>query len=152
MSQLKPCTNCNTRLSIESLIPKRLLSAVSPSRQGETFLINREITMITPDSIDSFFRLLRPLAVTLMLVLGLEWSQPILLHAQQNGTSSVAASNDELPPIQEMEKVEDRKPFYKKWWFWTIVALAVGGATVAVAAGGGGGGGGAAPGSVTTKW
>jgi hypothetical protein len=71
---------------------------------------------------------------------------------------SVAASNDELPPIQEVEKVEDRKPFYKTWWFWTLVGLVVAGGAVGVAAGGGGGGGGssapapAAPGNVNAKW
>jgi hypothetical protein len=101
--------------------------------------------------------ILRLMAMSLLFVLGIEWSQPILLHAQPNGTPSVTNSNDELPPIQEAEKVEDRKPFYKTWWFWTIVGVVVAGGAVAVAAGGGGGGGGgssapASPGNVQVKW
>jgi hypothetical protein len=57
----------------------------------------------------------------------------------------MAGANNELPPIQEAERVEDRKPIYKKWWFWTIVGVVVAGAAVGVAAGGGGGGGGGSP-------
>jgi hypothetical protein len=90
---------------------------------------------------------LRLLAMTLLLIIGIEWSQPIVVGAQPNGPSTVAPGNDELPPIQEVEKVEVRSPFYKKWWFWTIVAAVIGGAAIAVAAGGGGGSGGnSAPG------
>jgi hypothetical protein len=93
---------------------------------------------------------LRLLAVGLMLILGLEWGQPLVVLAQPNGTQSIAASNNELPPIQEAERVEVRSPFYKKWWFWTIVAAVVGGAAIAVAAGGGGGNGSAPPGGTVT--
>ena len=66
--------------------------------------------------------------------------------------------SQELPPIQEVEAIEDRRPFYKKWWFWTIVAVAVGGAAVAMAGGGGSNGSSststapAGPGNVNVKW
>jgi hypothetical protein len=90
---------------------------------------------------------LRLLTLGIVLILGLEWCQPLLALAQPNGTSSSAniGTTNDLPPIQEVEWVEDRKPFYKKWWFWTIVGAVVGGAAIAVAAGSGGGGGGSTP-------
>jgi hypothetical protein len=95
---------------------------------------------------------LRVLAIGLTLVLAVEWSQPILVLAQPNGTQAGAVSSaDELPPIQEAETVEVRSPFYKRWWFWTIVAVVVGGAAIAVAAGGGGGSNGSSPTTVTVN-
>ena len=88
---------------------------------------------------DSSERLLRLFAVTLTLILGLEWGQPLLVCAQPNGIPSTSAIGSELAPIQEVETIEDRKPFYKKWWFWTIVGVVVAGSAVAVAASSGGG-------------
>lgn len=101
---------------------------------------------------------LRLLALCLALILGIEWCQPLLVLAQPNGTPGAANSStsNELPPIQEVETVEVRSPFYKKWWFWTIVGVVVAGAAVGVAAGGGGGGNGSnqpsGPGNVQVKW
>jgi hypothetical protein len=105
------------------------------------------------DHSESLPHWLRCLALGLSLVTGIEWCQPLMVLAQPNGSSTANVSSNELPPIQEAEKVEVRSPFYKKWWFWTIVAAVVGGAAIAVAAGGGGNGGSApAPGSVNAKW
>jgi hypothetical protein len=97
--------------------------------------------MLTDDAAPACSRSLRVLAVGLALVFGCEWSQPILALAQANATadSTVVPGKGELPPIQEAETIEVRKPFYKRWWFWTIVAAVVGGAAFAVAESGGGG-------------
>ena len=89
-----------------------------------------------------WFRALRVVALMLAVVLGLEWTSPLGGFAQptqEPATAPVASvGNQELPPMQEAEIIEERKPFYKKWWFWTIVGVVVaGGAAVAMSGGGG---------------
>jgi hypothetical protein len=89
-----------------------------------------------------WFRALRAEALVLAVVLGLEWTVPLGGYAQPNQepTSTPVASveNQELPPMQEAEVIEERKPFYKKWWFWAIVGVVVAGGAAAVAMSGGG--------------
>jgi len=92
---------------------------------------------------------LRLVAIGLMLVLGLEWSQPLFLLAQPNDSQAAVSSADESPPIQEAETVDERKPFYKKWWFWAIVGAVVAGAAIGIAAGSSGGSSPPPSGSVT---
>jgi hypothetical protein len=98
----------------------------------------------------------------LAVVLGLEWIAPLSGYAQPNQepASAPASSmgNQDLPPIQEAEVIEERKPIYKKWWFWALVGVVVAGGA-AVGMGGGGGGGSTSsspaasgPGSVNAKW
>ena len=107
-----------------------------------------------------WLRALRAGALVLAVVLGLEWTVPVAGIAQPNqepaSTPAVSTGTQELPPMQEAEDIEQRKPFYKTWWFWTIVGgvLVAGGAA---AMGGGGGGSSSStaasgPGSVGVKW
>jgi hypothetical protein len=83
-----------------------------------------------------WLRALRAVALVLAVVLGLEWTVPLGGYAQSNQepASAPAASvgNQDLPPIQEAEAIEEDRPFYKKWWFWAIVVAVVAGALVAV--------------------
>lgn len=80
---------------------------------------------------------LRPIALILALVLGLELTLPVRGSAQptQNQASMSVASQgtQELPPMQEAETIHERKPYYKKWWFWALVAAVVGGAAAGAA-------------------
>ena len=82
-----------------------------------------------------WLRALRAVALVLAVVLGLEWTVPLGGYAQSNQepASAPAASvgNQDLPPIQEAEAIEEDRPFYKKWWFWAIVVAVVAGAMVA---------------------
>lgn len=111
-----------------------------------------------------WFRVLRVVALGLSIVLGVEWTAPMASQAQPNGgtaqvspTSTNAATQD-LPPIQEAEVIEERKPFYKKWWFWVLVGVVVAGGAAAAMGGGGGGGGSSTttaapgPGNVNVRW
>lgn len=87
---------------------------------------------------------LRAVALLLTLALGLELALPVGGSAQltQTPASTPVASQgtQELPPMQEAERIQERKPYYKKWWFWTLVAAVVGGAAAgaAIAIGGSG--------------
>jgi hypothetical protein len=99
----------------------------------------------------------RSLVLVLTMLLGLQWCTPLVSHAQSNGTSAnISAGGDDLPPIQEVETIEVRKPFYKTWWFWTIAGVLVAGAAIAVAAGSGGSSSSSSPsgspGNVQVKW
>jgi len=80
---------------------------------------------------------LRPIALILALVLGLELTLPVGGSAQltQNPSSTpvVNQGTQELPPMQEAEVIQERKPYYKKWWFWALMAAAVGGAAAGAA-------------------
>ena len=90
----------------------------------------------------SWIRAVRAGALMLALVLGLDMALPLGGYAQptQQPASTPVASvrNQELPPMQEAELIEERKPFYKKWWFWTIVGAVVAGAAAAAVMSGGG--------------
>ena len=101
-----------------------------------------------------WLRALRAMALVLAIVLGLEWTVPLGGYAQPNQepASAPAASvgNQDLPPMQEAEVIEERKPFYKKWWFWTIVGVVVAGGAAAMAGGGGGGNSAPPPGGTVT--
>ena len=83
-----------------------------------------------------WFRALRAVALSLAVVLGLEWTAPLGGYAQPNqGPASpptASVGNQELPPVQEAAVIEEPKPLYKKWWFWTIVAV-VGVVIIAIA-------------------
>jgi|CXWL01.1.fsa_nt_gi hypothetical protein len=87
--------------------------------------------------------ILRGVAMVLAVVLGLEWTAPLSGFAQLNQTpasiSATTMGNQELPPMQEAESIEQHKPFYKTWWFWTIVGVVLVGGGAAAALGGGGG-------------
>ena len=91
-----------------------------------------------------WFRALRMGALVLAVVLGLEWTLPLGGYAQPiqgpavSSTPAASVGNQELPPMQEAEIIEERKPFYKKWWFWAIVGVVLVGGGAAVAMGGGG--------------
>lgn len=105
----------------------------------------------------SWMRTLRPIALILALVLSLELTIPVGGYAQliQNPASIPVASqgNQELPPMQEAETIQERKPFYKRWWFWALVGAAVAGGAAGVAIGSGGGGSTASgPGNVKVQW
>lgn len=84
-----------------------------------------------------WMRALCPLALILALVLGLELTLPVGGSAQptQNPASMPVASQgtQELPPMQEAEIIQERKPYYKKWWFWGLVGAAVAGVAAGVA-------------------
>jgi hypothetical protein len=88
-----------------------------------------------------WIRALRTVALMLALVLGLEMTLPLGGYAQPNqepaSTPVASLGNQELPPMQEAEVIEERKPFYKKWWFWTIIGVVVAGGAVAAMSGGG---------------
>ena len=86
-----------------------------------------------------WLRALRAVALVLAVVLGLEWTVPLGGYAQPNQepSSAPAASvgKQDLPPIQqEVEAIEEDRPFYQKWWFWAIVVAVVAGTMVAVTA------------------
>ena len=89
-----------------------------------------------------WIRAVRAVALMLALVLGLDMTLPVGGYAQptQLPTSTPVASlgTQELPPMQEAEIIEERKPFYKKWWFWAIVGVVLVGGGAAAAMGGGG--------------
>ncbi len=79
-----------------------------------------------------WFRALRALALMLAVMLGLEWTVPLVGYAQLNqgpaqpnqepaSAPTVSVESQEVPPMQEASVIEEPKPFYKKWWFWTIV-------------------------------
>ena len=89
-----------------------------------------------------WIRVLRVMALVLAVVLGLEWTVPLGGYAQSipEPASGQAASvgNQDLPPMQEAEVIEQRKPFYKTWWFWTIVGVVLAGGGAAAAMSGGG--------------
>lgn len=84
-------------------------------------------------------RALRAVALVLTVVLGLEWTAPVGGFAQPKteptSTPVASVANQDLPPMQEAEVIEERKPFYKKWWFWVIVVVvaAVGAAAAVIA-------------------
>lgn len=86
------------------------------------------------------------LALVVTLVLSLELGFPIGSQAQtsqtQISTSVTDIKNQDLPPMQEMDTVQERKPYYKKWWVWTLAGAVIAGAAggVAIAMGGGLGG------------
>src|ERR1041385_3155402 len=89
-----------------------------------------------------WLRALRMGALVLAIVLGVEGTSPHRGYAQPSQeppfTPTASEGNQELPPMQEAEIIEERKPFYKKWWFWTIVgAVLAGGAAAAAMSGGG---------------
>ena len=86
-----------------------------------------------------WFRALRAGALTLAVVLGAEWTAPLSGFAQPNtepaSTPAASVENQDQPPIQKAEVIEEPTPFYKKWWFWMLVGLvAVFGALAAVVA------------------
>ncbi|MFO0698063.1 MAG: hypothetical protein U0236_02450 [Nitrospira sp.] len=97
------------------------------------------------------------LALVVTLVLSLELGFPIGSQAQtsqpQTSTSMTDIKNQDLPPMQEVENIQERKPFYKKWWFWGLVVAAVAGGAgaIAIASGGGGGGSASTGGNVTVN-
>jgi hypothetical protein len=97
--------------------------------------------MQTIDGEMLWMRASRVVALMLALVLGLEMALPLGGYAQPNQESASTPvanlGNQELPPMQEAEVIEERKPFYKKWWFWTIVGAVVAGAAAAAAMSGG---------------
>ena len=110
-----------------------------------------------------WIRTLRAVALILALMLGLELTHPLGGYAQPSqgpaSAPAVSVENQDLPPMQEAEIIEVRKPFYKKWWFWTLVGGAVvGGAAIALASGGGNSSTAApapaapAPGDVNVSW
>ena len=108
-----------------------------------------------------WLRALRAGALVLAIVLGLEWTLPLGGYAQPNqeptSTPAVSTGTQELPPMQEAEDIEQRKPFYKTWWFWTIAGVVLVGGGAAAMGGGGGGGGSASPaasgpGNVNVTW
>ena len=104
-----------------------------------------------------WFRALRTGALVLAVVLGLEWTLPLGGYAQPNqeaaSTPSATVGNQDLPPIQEAEIIEERKPFYKKWWFWAIVGVVlVGGAAVAMGGGGSSNSTASSPGNINVNW
>jgi hypothetical protein len=81
-------------------------------------------------------RPLRPIALMLALVLGLELTIPVGGYAQTQeppSTQVASPANQELPPMQEAESIQERKPYYKKWWFWAIVGAVVAGAAAGAA-------------------
>ena len=104
-----------------------------------------------------WFRALRAGALVLVVVLGMEWTIPLGGFAQPNqeaaSTPSATVGNQDLPPIQEAEIIEERKPFYKKWWFWAIVGVVlVGGAAVAMGGGGSSNSTASSPGNINVNW
>jgi|SRR6185437_14659717 len=103
-------------------------------------------------------RALRATALLLALVLGVELTLPVGGSAQptQTPVSTPVASqgHQELPPMQEVEVIQERKPYYKKWWFWAIVGVVVAGAAAGAAAAmsGGSSSAPAGPGNVKATW
>jgi len=85
----------------------------------------------------------QPITLLLTLALSVELVLPMGSFAQQiqHPASTVGATvqNQELPPMQEVESIQERKPFYKKWWFWALVGVAVAGGVVGATAIGRGG-------------
>ena len=76
-----------------------------------------------------WIRAFRAVALMLAVVLGLQWTVPLGGYAQPNQepaqptqelASAPAANvgNQEPPPIQAAEVIEEPTPFYKTWWFW----------------------------------
>lgn len=90
-----------------------------------------------------WIRALRAGALVLLIVLGLESTLPLGGFAQPNqepaSAPTASVGSQDLPPMQEAEIIEERKPFYKKWWFWAIVGVVLVGGGAAAAMGGGGG-------------
>jgi len=78
---------------------------------------------------DAVVRALRAVALVLAVVLGTEWAAPLGGYAQPNQepASAPAANvgNQEPPPIQAAEVIEEPTPFYKTWWFWVLAVLIV---------------------------
>lgn len=102
-------------------------------------------------------RALRAVALILALVLGLEGTLPLGGYAQLNtepaSTPVASVGNQELPPMQEAELIEERKPWYKKWWVWAIVGVVlVGGAAVALGGGGSSDSTASGPGNINVNW
>ena len=108
-------------------------------------------------------RALRVGALVLAIVLGLEWTLPVVGIAQPiqgpaaSSTPAASVGTQELPPMQVAEDIEVRSPFYKKWWFWTIVGVVLVGGGAAAMGGGGGGSGSSSPaasgpGNVNVTW
>ena len=98
------------------------------------------------------------MTLVLAVVLGMEWTIPLAGYAQPNQEPAAAPStsveNQDLPPMQEAEIIEERKPWYKKWWVWAIVGVVlVGGAAVALGGGGGSSDStGSGPGNINVNW
>jgi hypothetical protein len=71
----------------------------------------------------------------LAVVLGLEWTAPLGGYAQPNqepaSAPATSVGEQDLPPIQKAEAIEEDRPFYQKWWFWAIVVAVVAGVLVA---------------------
>lgn len=104
-----------------------------------------------------WIRAIRAVALVLAVVLGLEWTLPLSGYAQPKtepaSTPVASVGNQELPPMQEAEIIEERKPFYKKWWFWAIVGVVlVGGAAVALGGGGSSDSTASGPGNINVNW
>lgn len=85
----------------------------------------------------------RAIALLVMLVWSVEVSLPVGGYAHQDESSAptpvMSLKKQNLPPMQEAESVDERKPYYKKWWFWAIVGSVVAGAAAGAALALGGG-------------
>ncbi|MDR4469804.1 MAG: hypothetical protein MRJ68_16160 [Nitrospira sp.] len=79
----------------------------------------------------------RTIALLVVLVLGIELSLPVCGYAQQDESSAptpvMSLKSQGLPPMQEAETVDERKPYYKTWWFWAIVGSVVASAAAGAA-------------------
>lgn len=79
----------------------------------------------------------RAIALLVMLVWSVEVSLPVGGYAHQDEGSAptpvMSLKKQNLPPMQEAESVDERKPYYKKWWFWAIVGSVVAGAAAGAA-------------------
>lgn len=79
----------------------------------------------------------RLIALVLLLILGMEFTEPLTTWAQaqlqppSSGAAQTPAVSQNTPPNQEAESIEERTPFYKTWWFWTLVGMVVVGALAA---------------------
>jgi hypothetical protein len=68
-------------------------------------------------------------ALALAVVLGAELTAPLGGFAQPNtepaSTPAASVQNQDPPPIQKAEVIEEPTLFYKKWWFWVLVGVVV---------------------------
>ena len=72
----------------------------------------------------------RLMALVLLLILGMEFTDPLTMRAQvqlqpppSSGAVQTPAVSQDTPPNHEAERAEERTPFYKTWWFGTLVGV-----------------------------